>query len=94
MSEKLGKSHFILPLPSSGIPAKVRRLIEGTRKRYGVAHVNFYQTPELFRARIGRRADGRHKYMRTFFWIEVSNQPLKRREKPDWPLYHERRTLW
>lgn len=90
MSGKLGDKHYIVPLPPSGIPANVRRLVREVRKEHGEAHVNFYQTPNVFRICTGTRLSGSKKYMRTSFWIEISNRPLEVRESPDWPLVDTR----
>jgi len=80
-------AHYIIALPTSGIPAKITRLIKDTRRNNNeLAYVNFYQAPESFRVRTGRRTDGSYRYMQTNFWVEISSEPLKVRDKPSWPM--------
>ena len=89
--EMLGEQHYIIPLPPSGIPAKIMRLIEDVREAHGgVTHVNIYQTPNEFRYCSGLRANGNKRYLRTTFWMELSNRPLSIREKVDWPVENSR----
>lgn len=87
MLEKSYDSYYIIPLPAAGIPSDVRKLIESTKKRHGKAFVNLYQTPDEFRVLTGKRPDGGSRYVRTNFYIEISNKPLKIRDDPSWPLH-------
>ncbi len=85
--EKSGNKHYILPLPVTGIPMRIKRLIKEVRKEHGVAHVHIYQTPDVFSVRCRGHKDTRNsaRFMSTSFWIEISNKSLKMRSNPDWP---------
>lgn len=90
MSENVERNaHYIIALPPSGIPKKVMRLIESIRKMHGVAHTTLYQTPNSFSMR-----PTQNKFIRTNFWIEISDQPLPKRLNPDWPLESQRPASW
>lgn len=82
MSESADRmTHYIIALPPSGIPKKIMQLIRSVRKKHGVVYTTFYQTPNSFTMR-----PTQNKYIRTNFWIEISNEPLSKRPTPDWPL--------
>jgi hypothetical protein len=74
-------AHYIIALPPVGIPKKIMQIIKSMREKYGVVHTTLYQTPNSFTMR-----PAQNKYVKTNFWIEISNKPLTRRPTPDWPL--------
>lgn len=84
MSKKLEmgdrKVHYIIALPHSGIPTKVMSLIKNIESRYGSAHVVMYTAPSEFSAKTGGS-----RYIKTFYWVEISEKPLPLRASAEWP---------
>jgi len=73
--------HYIVALPTSGIPKKVLDVIARIRKEHGVVYTSMYQSNDKF-----TRCTKKQNYTDTSFWIEFSEKPLAQRASPDWPI--------